>query len=73
MTKLLKKLAVSFLLLFNAVNVSAQNDNIEMANGMYQSGKIYVVVIVMAIIFSGIATYLVILDRKISKLEKENK
>lgn len=45
----------------------------EMADGLYQSGKIYVVVIVVAIIFVGIAGYLIAIDRKISRLEKEIK
>ncbi len=38
----------------------------------YSSGKIYVVIAVLLIIFSGIVLYLIRLDRKISKLEKEN-
>jgi CcmD family protein len=46
---------------------------VEMADGLYQSGKIYVVILVIAIIFAGILTYLILLDRKISKLEKEFK
>lgn len=44
----------------------AQNDN-----PMYSNGKIYVVVAVIAIIFVGLALYLVQLDRKITKLENE--
>ncbi|MCH1402113.1 MAG: CcmD family protein [Schleiferiaceae bacterium] len=44
----------------------AQNDN-----PMYGNGKIYVVVAVIAIIFVGLALYLVQLDRKITKLENE--
>ena len=44
---------------------------VEMATGLYQSGKIYVVVIVLSIIMLGIAGYLVMLDRKVSRLEKE--
>jgi CcmD family protein len=44
---------------------------VEMATGLYQSGKIYVVVIVLSVIMAGIAAYLVMLDRKISRLEKE--
>jgi CcmD family protein len=47
--------------------------SIEMADGLYQSGKIYVVIVVIAVIFAGILTYLILLDRKISKLEKEFK
>ena len=40
---------------------------------MRHNGKIYVVVTVILIIFTGIILYLIRLDRKITKLEKENK
>lgn len=40
---------------------------------MRHNGKIYVVVTVILIIFTGMILYLVRLDRKITKLEKENK
>ena len=40
---------------------------------MYSEGKIYVVVAVLSIIFAGLAIYLIMLDRKISKLEKNRK
>jgi CcmD family protein len=46
---------------------------VEMATGLYQSGKIYVVVVVLAVIMAGIFGYLVMLDRKVSRLEKENR
>jgi CcmD family protein len=42
-----------------------------MASGLYQSGKIYVVVVVLAVIMIGIFAYLVMLDRKVSRIEKE--
>ncbi len=45
----------------------------EMADQMRSSGKIYVVVAVLATIFAGIFTYLFILDRKITRIEKEEK
>ena len=45
----------------------------EMAGIMRSNGKIYVVVAVLATIFAGIFAYLVYLDRKLTKLEKENK
>ena len=38
---------------------------------MYSEGKIYVVIAVIALIFLGLAGYLVKLDRSISKLENE--
>lgn len=57
-----------FLLLITGTLASAQT---EMADTMRSNGKIYVVVTVLATIFAGIFAYLVYLDRKISKLEKE--
>lgn len=59
-----------FLLLITTIFASAET---EMADTMRSNGKIYVVVVVLATIFAGIFTYLVILDRKISKIEKEEK
>ena len=41
-----------------------------MADALRANGKIYVVVTVIGIIFTGIISYLVYIDRKISKLEK---
>lgn len=38
---------------------------------LHESGKIYVVITVVGIIFLGIIYYLIRLDRKISKLEDE--
>ncbi len=40
---------------------------------MRHNGKIYVVVTVILIILIGVLLYLIRLDRKITKLEKENK
>src|SRR5687768_15834930 len=45
---------------------------VEMADTMRQNGKIYVVVAVILTIFAGIIIYLIRLDRKISRLEKES-
>lgn len=42
-------------------------------NIFWRSGKIYVVVGVIAIVFIGIVIYLVSIDRKVAKLEKELK
>jgi hypothetical protein len=46
--------------------------DVQMADAMRENGKIYVVVAVIVTIFAGIIFYLVRLDRKISKLEKNN-
>ena len=44
---------------------------VNMADTMRSNGKIYVVVAVILTIFAGIIIYLVRLDRKMSKMEKE--
>ena len=48
-----------------------QNTEVEMADVLRQSGKIYVVVGVILIIFAGITFYLYRLDQKVTSLEKE--
>ncbi len=56
------------------LSVFAQEQNTaEMADVMRSNGKIYVVVAVLLVIFSGIILYLISIDRKVSKLEKEIK
>lgn len=47
--------------------------NIEMAEKMRSDGKIYVVVLVVTILFTGLLIYAINTDRKVSKLEKEIK
>ena len=46
--------------------------NTEMAEILYQNGKIYLVVFVMATIFVGIILYLIRIERKLNKLENNN-
>lgn len=57
------------------VNAFAQmgSSKIDMATGLRSSGKIYVVVIGLLVIFCGFIFYLFTIDRKISKLEKHMK
>jgi len=71
----MKKVILSLLLVINGLICSfAQSDTgVEMATGLRSSGKIYVVVAVLVVIFLGIAIYLVTIDRKISRLEKQQK
>ena len=68
----MKKLTTLLLLtLLSQVNVWAQSSNgVEMATGLRSSGKIYVVVAVIVLLFIGVTAYLVSIDRKVSKLEK---
>jgi len=50
----------------------AQEKEVDMADTMRSNGRIYVVVAVMLTILIGLILYIVRLDKKISKLEKEN-
>ncbi|MEJ6981321.1 CcmD family protein [Pedobacter sp. P351] len=47
----------------------ARAQEVEMASGLRSSGKIYVVVIVIAVIFIGLIAYLFSIDRRVKKLE----
>jgi CcmD family protein len=66
---MLKSIFATIILLLTTV--SAAMAETEMADTMRSNGKIYVVVVVLATIFAGIFTYLVYLDRKMSRLEKD--
>ena len=72
----MKKLFSLITLLLMSATIFAQNtatNEIEMADKLYADGRIYVVVAVVATIFAGIIVYLINLDSKISKLEKQLK
>lgn len=64
---------VLFCAVFVYTSVAQEMPQVEMADGLRQEGKFYVVIFVMAIIFCGVALYLFGLDRRIRKLEKQNK
>jgi len=49
------------------------SNKVAMADVMRSNGKIYVVVTVLAIILTGLFLYVIRLDKKISRLEKESK
>jgi len=50
----------------------AQTDTAEMADMMRSNGRIYVVVAVVVLILAGLFLYLVRLDKKITRIEKNN-
>lgn len=65
---------ILFLALLLSAYVSAfgqQNQQVEMADVMRSSGKIYVVIAVIVIVFAGLAIYLFSIDRRLKKIEKE--
>jgi len=65
-TTLLALLAISTI-----INAQDGTKKIEMNNLMRSNGRIYVVVAVMLTILIGLILYVVRLDKKISKLEKQ--
>jgi CcmD family protein len=67
------QLLLPLLLLAPLVHAQAPEAAPEMADVLRANGKIYVVVTVVAIIVIGLLGYLIALDRKVSKLEKEIK
>lgn len=74
-SKFKRTLAVLLTALFMPFLSSAQEayaDKTEMADILYQNGRIYLVVFVLTIIFVGIILYLIRIERKLNKLEKNN-
>jgi CcmD family protein len=69
----MKRLIFLLLMLLSITSVFAQADqSVDMADTLRSSGKIYVVVAVIAVIFIGLAIYLFSIDRRLKKIEKEN-
>ncbi len=66
----MRKILSLFALLFLMIQAKAQD--VEMATGLRSSGKIYVVVIVIAVIFAGLFIYLFSIDRRLKNLEKKD-
>jgi CcmD family protein len=64
-------LLLPLLLLVSTAFAQATAGEPEMADALRQSGKIYVVVLVLVIIVTGLLVYLVRLDGKVSRLERE--
>lgn len=71
---LYKRFLALVLLVFVSAIAMAQDaaaDKPEMADAFRADGKIYVVVTVLGLVFVGLAVYLIMIDRKVSKLEKQ--
>ncbi len=71
-TKHLNKIIVLFLS-FLAVGAQAQTNTDWLENTMFQSGKINVVIAVLGVVFVLITVYLISLDVKLKRMEKERK
>jgi CcmD family protein len=68
---LFSRLGIFMLMMFSSLAGIAQAQQVEMADTMRSNGKIYIVVAVCLTILIGLFVYVFSLDRKISKLEKE--
>ena len=66
-----RKISLLFSFLLTQFCLFAQPSDVQMADTMRSNGKIYVVVAVILTIFAGIIIYLIRLDKKMSRLEKE--
>jgi len=64
---------VNFVLTLNLFAQQSVTEEVAMADQMRADGKIWVVVAVISTLFAGIIAFLVSIDRKVSKLEKELK
>lgn len=75
MNKIFKRSSLTFVFLFltSTYSVFAQNNDVEMADIMHENGKIYVVVAVISVILLGFLIALMSIDRRVRRIEKENK
>ena len=69
---LLLMAGLAFSLTCNAQD-SVASKKVEMADAFRANGKIFVVIAVLITILFGLMLYMIRLDRKIGKLEKESK
>ena len=68
----MKKLALLLSFMFGYLSLFAQRTIADQADDtLRSSNKIYVVVTIIAIIFTGIAIYLFSIDRRLRKIEKK--
>lgn len=65
----MKRITSLSLLLLSAVTGYAQE--VEMADTMRSEGKIYVVVAILTVILVGLIGYLILLERKVNRLERK--
>lgn len=66
-----RSIAVLIFLLSFVTAFAQQKQSVEMADAFRSSGKIYVVIATIVIIFIGLAIYLFSIDRRLKKIEKE--
>ncbi len=62
---------LSLLVCTSTAVLAQEKETVEMADQFRADGKIYVVITVVTIILIGVLIYLISLDKKIGKMEKE--
>ena len=67
-----RKISLLLTFLLMQVCLFAQTNDVRMADTLRSNGKIYVVVADIVTNFAGILLYLIRLDRKLTKLEKNH-
>jgi CcmD family protein len=69
----MKRIILLLCIILQSIQTFSQESNsVEMATGLRSSGKIYVVIAVISVIFIGIAAYLFTIDRRLKKIERED-
>ncbi|WP_462265793.1 CcmD family protein [Mucilaginibacter sp.] len=63
---------VAALLLAFVSAFAQQTSSVEMADALRSSGRIYVVIATIVIVFAGLAIYLFALDRRLKRMEKNS-
>lgn len=66
-----KTIFLLFLLVIS-LSSSAQTSDVDMADLMRENGKIYVVITVLSVILAGFIINLILVDRRLRKLEKQS-
>ena len=67
-----RKIAFTLMMLVASTRLFAQNNDVEMADALRSDGKIYVVVVCVAVILLGLLIYLFALDNRLKMLEKKS-
>ena len=65
-------LLTAMAVLFFMISFAQEKTEVDMADTMRSNGKIYVVVAVCLIILTGLFLYVMSVDRKLRKLEKDS-
>ena len=68
----MKKIFATLLMLLVTLQLFAQHTGTTVSDSLYASGKIYVVVVCVAIILLGLLFFLFSVERRIKKLEKKS-